>query len=151
MAWVIVWVTKEKDMTTEKTMSLANDNESTNEVEDFTYGELTMVKLEEFFGCADKPYAERKDLPVPTKFWDWRNENKSRSRVLRQAGVSLYKAEGGWQVDLTTVSADTLDNALDASRQWKRTEKELKERARIYLRQCDRMKRQPGGQFGGPA
>ena len=115
-------------------MSLANDNENTNEVQDIaslmSYGELTMIKLEEFFGCADKPYAERKDLPVPSELWDWRKENKSRSSVLNQAGVWLYKAESGWQADLTTVTAGTHDNRGQGHRTWQLTGRELEARAR---------------------
>ena len=52
---------------------------------------------------------------------------------------------------MSKVTADTLDEARDSAIAWKRTEKELTERARIYMRQCDRAKYLPGGQFGGPA
>lgn len=134
-------------------MSLANDNENTNEVQDIaalmSYGELTMIKLEEFFGCAEKPYAERKSLPVPAEFWDWRKENKNRPTVLNKAGLVLDRSENQygravWTADLSAVTADTLDEARDERIKWNRTEKELKERARLYLRQCDRMKYHPG-------
>lgn len=131
-------------------MSLANDGI------ELSYGELTMIKLEGFFQCCETPYAERKNLSVPTEFWAWRKENKSRQTVLNKAGLALNRNEDKyghavWTADLTNISADTLDEARDANVRWKRTEKEIKERARLYMRQCERMKYLPGGQFGGPA
>lgn len=129
-------------------------NETTTEAEatiELSYGERTMLKLEGFFGCFEMPQAERKNLPVPAEFWEWRKENKLRAGVLNKAGVVLDKLEIGWVATLSEVTADTLDEARDARNAWIRTEKELKERARIYMRQCERAKYLPGGQFGGPA
>lgn len=114
-----------------------------------TYGERTMLTLEEFFNCGNTPYAARTGLPIPSEFWEWRKENKLRAGVLNKAGVSLCKTDAGWVADLSAVSADTLDEARDNGIKWQRTEKELNDRANLYLRQCDRIKYQPGGQFGG--
>lgn len=116
-----------------------------------TYGELTMIELEKLLGDFYGP--QRNAMPVGSDFWEWRKENKSRASVLNKAGLVLNKTEDKyghsvWTADLTNVSADSLDEARDANIQWKRTEKELKERARLYLRQCDQMKYLPGGQFG---
>jgi hypothetical protein len=125
-------------------------NETEQQVE-LTYGELTMIKLAELLGET----APRNAMPVSADFWDWRKENKSRASVLNKAGLALNKTEDTygrsvWTADLTAVNADSLDEARDNNIKWKRTEKEIAERARIYLRQCDRMKYAPGGQFGGP-
>lgn len=128
-------------------MSLANTDENALQM---SYGELTMLKLEEFFGCSEIANAQRSNLRVPGDFWDWRKENKTRAGVLNKAGLSLDKTEKGWVADLSAVTADTLDEARDARIAWNRTEKELKERARLYMRQCDRLKYLPGGQFGRP-
>ena len=122
---------------------------------ELSYGELTMIRLQEFFGCVENARTEWKNLPVPSEFWDWRKENKSRPIVLNKAGLVLNKGEDAyghtvWTCDLTAVTADTLDEARDARVQWNRTEKEIAERARLYMRQCDRAKYLPGGQFGGP-
>jgi len=134
-------------------MSLANNEQPATEIE-LSYGELTMIKLEELLGDVYGP--NRQALSVDSDFWDWRKENKSRAGVLNKAGLVLNKTEdqyghSRWTADMSAVTADTLDEARDARIAWNRTEKELKERARLYLRQCDRMKYLPGGQFGGPA
>jgi len=132
-------------------MSLANELE-------LTYGEQTMILLEEFFGCAEMPYADRKNLAVPTAFWDWRKEAAKRAEVLNKAGLELVREvtdsfkigkktveRTSWTANLDKVTADTLDEAVDRVRAWNRTEKELKERARIYLRQCDAANRRERG------
>lgn len=119
-----------------------------------SYGELTMIKLEELLG--DVYGEKRTELPVGGDFWEWRKENKSRAAVLNKAGLILNKGENEyghtrWFADMSKVNADTLDEARSNAIAWKRTEKELKERARLYMRQCDRAKYLPGGQFGGPS
>jgi hypothetical protein len=117
-----------------------------------TYGELTMIKLEELLG--DIYGDNRAALPVGSDFWDWRKENKARAEVLNKAGLVLNKTEDKygrnvWTADTSKVTADTLDEARDNRIAWKRTEKELKDRANRYMRQCERAKYQHGGQFGG--
>jgi hypothetical protein len=113
-----------------------------------SYGELTMLKLEELLG--EIYSANRNSLPVGSYFWDWRKENKARAGVLNKAGLVLNKTEAGWRADMSAVTADTLDKARDDRIQWKRTEVELKERANRYMRQNDHARYLPGGQFGGP-
>lgn len=114
-----------------------------------TWGELTMIKLEEMFRCDALPYAERKDLPVPVEFWVWREEKKHRSLILNKAGLVLNRMQFGWTADLSAVTPDTLDESREGVVERKRTEAEFRDRARLYLRHCERSKYAPGGQFGG--
>lgn len=123
---------------------------STNTVEEIqlSYGELTMIKLEELLGNIYG--VNRNALPITCDFWDWRKENKARREVLNKAGLVLNKIGENWLADMSAVTADTLDEARDSRIQWKRTEAELRARSIRYLRQCDAAKYAPGGQFGGP-
>lgn len=111
---------------------------------ELSYGEKTLLKLREFFPL----HGENK---VPSDFWEWRKENKLRANVLNKAGLELDKLETGFVANMSKVCADSLDNAREGVNSWKRAEKEIAERAHIYLRQCDAMKYAPGGQFGGRA
>lgn len=134
-------------------MSLANENEPKIEL---TYGELTMIKLEELLGCAGDE--DRSALPVGADFWEWRKENAKRGEVLNKAGLVLNREVTGtfkigkktveqtrWTANMTKVTADTLDEAIDGVRAWTRTEKELKERARVYMRQCEAVRQSEFG------
>ena len=71
-------------------MSFANENDVVEEIQ-LSYGELTMIKLEELLG--DVYGNERAALPVGADFWDWRKENKTRAVVLNKAGLVLNKTE----------------------------------------------------------
>ena len=118
--------------------------EPASETIELSYGELTILKLREFFGDD----FSKKDIRIPSDFWEWRRENKARPEVLNKAGLVLDKTSVGWVADLTQVTADSLDNARQNRIEWKRTEAELKDRANRYMRQCERAKYQHGGQFG---
>lgn len=116
---------------------------------ELTYGELTMIKLEELLGNFYGP--QRDAMPVTAEFWEWRKENRNRAVILNKAGIVLTKTENQyghivWTVDLTKVSADSLDEARDERVKWNRTEKELQERARVYMRQCEAVRRARFGQ-----
>lgn len=102
-----------------------------------TYGQEILAKLNELLSGNDKT-----NLTCTPDFWDWRKEFEARVKILNRAGLRLAKdSSGQWRADLSTVTAEKLDEAREYQAGQKERDRELKEMERRTLRAGDRARR----------